>query len=251
MYVVSDPGHHSEIVGDPDYRHAEPFLQAADQFQDLCLDRHVERRRRLVGDQQLGLAGQRHGDHHALTHAAREFVRVLPEAALRRRDVHEIEKFHRPRRRLTVRHPEVLFDALGQLAADRQNRIERCHWVLKYEADFSAADAPYLLGTERQQVAALEQHLAPDDAARRHGNETQHRKDVHALAAAAFAHDAKRLALAEGVRHVGHRMDDAAFDVELDRQITNLENIRHREQPSDLQIPIVGGGQELAAVVCD
>jgi hypothetical protein len=49
---------------------------------DLRLDRHVERGRRLVGDQQAGLAGQRHRDHHALAHAARELVRVVLQAAL-------------------------------------------------------------------------------------------------------------------------------------------------------------------------
>ena len=43
----------------------------------LRLGHHVERRRRLVGDHELGPAGQRERDHHALAHAARELVRVL------------------------------------------------------------------------------------------------------------------------------------------------------------------------------
>ena len=57
-------------------------LQLAQQVEDLRLDRHVERGRRLVGDQQLRLAGQRHGDHHALAHAAGELVRIVVDAAL-------------------------------------------------------------------------------------------------------------------------------------------------------------------------
>ena len=52
-------------------------LQLAHQIEDLRLDRDVERGRRLVGDQQLRVAGERHRDHHALAHAARELVRVL------------------------------------------------------------------------------------------------------------------------------------------------------------------------------
>ena len=47
-----------------------------DQIEDLGLDRDVERRRRLVGDQQLRLVGERHRDHHALAHAAGELVRI-------------------------------------------------------------------------------------------------------------------------------------------------------------------------------
>ena len=60
-------------------------LQPAEQLQDLRLHRDVERGRRLVGDQQVGLAQQRHRDHHPLAHAAGELVRVHVEAALRPR----------------------------------------------------------------------------------------------------------------------------------------------------------------------
>ena len=57
---------------------AEPWLrlQLADEIEDLRLHRDVERGRRLVGDQQRGIAGQRHGDHRALAHAARQLVRI-------------------------------------------------------------------------------------------------------------------------------------------------------------------------------
>ncbi len=59
------------------------LLQPAEQLEDLALDRHVERGGRLVGDQQLGLAGERHRDHHALLLAARQLVRMGRQAALR------------------------------------------------------------------------------------------------------------------------------------------------------------------------
>ena len=55
----------------------------ADEVEDLRLRRHVERRRGLVGDQQVGVVHQRHRDHHALAHAARELVRVALAAAPR------------------------------------------------------------------------------------------------------------------------------------------------------------------------
>ena len=59
--------------------------QLVQQVEDLRLHRHVQRRGRLVGHQQRGIAGQRHGDHHALAHAARQLVRIavrpLPRAS--------------------------------------------------------------------------------------------------------------------------------------------------------------------------
>ena len=85
-HAVGDLGDDAEVVGDQDDRRAEPLADVAQQVEDPRLDRHVERGRRLVGDQQLRVAGERHRDHHALPHAARELVRVLVDAPLRRRD---------------------------------------------------------------------------------------------------------------------------------------------------------------------
>jgi hypothetical protein len=39
-------------------------LEVAHQLNDLRVRRHVQRRGRLVGDQQFGIAGQRDRDHH-------------------------------------------------------------------------------------------------------------------------------------------------------------------------------------------
>ena len=60
-------------------------FSAAQQVQDLRLDGDVERGGRLVGDQQLGVVGERHGDHHPLPLAAGELVRKGVEPAARRR----------------------------------------------------------------------------------------------------------------------------------------------------------------------
>ena len=68
---------------DQDHRHAALGDQVGDQVEDLSLDGDVERRGRLVGDQQVGLAGQRHGDGDALALAAGELVRIGIDALRR------------------------------------------------------------------------------------------------------------------------------------------------------------------------
>ena len=70
--------------------------QAAEELEDLRLDRDVERRRRLVGDHQLRLERERHGDHHALAHAARELVREVVEPRLGLRDADHLEELDGP-----------------------------------------------------------------------------------------------------------------------------------------------------------
>ena len=84
--AMGEAAHQVQVVGDEQQRHAELGLQRVEQRQDLRLDGDVERGRRLVADQKLRLAGQRHGDHGALALAARELMRIAVDASLRLRD---------------------------------------------------------------------------------------------------------------------------------------------------------------------
>ncbi len=79
---VGDPRDHAHVVRDQHDRSAGLRAPGLDQLEDLRLDRDVQRRRRLVGDQHPRAAGERHRDHHALAHAARELVRVVVDPAL-------------------------------------------------------------------------------------------------------------------------------------------------------------------------
>jgi hypothetical protein len=110
-HPLADLGHHAEVVGDQDHRGPRPLLQLQHQVEDLRLDGDVERGRRLVGDQELGVAGQGHGDHHPLAHAARELVRVVAEPALGIGDAHELE--HLDRALLGLGPAGALVDAHG------------------------------------------------------------------------------------------------------------------------------------------
>jgi hypothetical protein len=95
-HVVGNLAHHAQVMADEQHAHAVLVLQPGQQLHDLALDGHVQRRGRLVGDQQLGLAGQRHGDHHALLLAARQLVRIGLQAALRLGDADLVEQAFGP-----------------------------------------------------------------------------------------------------------------------------------------------------------
>ncbi|MNP65775.1 hypothetical protein D3C76_1614000 [compost metagenome] len=58
-------------MGDQQDRHAEFGLQLPQQIEDLRLYRYIQCSRRLVGDQQLRIAGKRNGDDDPLAHPAR------------------------------------------------------------------------------------------------------------------------------------------------------------------------------------
>ena len=100
-------GDHAHVVGDQHDGRAVLAAEALQQRDDLRLHRDVERRRRLVGDDELRLGAQGQRDHHALAHAAGELVRIAVDAPLRRRNADLGQKFDgalagRPRRKDSV-----------------------------------------------------------------------------------------------------------------------------------------------------
>ena len=72
----------AEVMGDEEHGHAEPALQLLEEREDLRLDGDVESGGRLVGDEEVGLVGEGHGDHDALALPARELVRIGAEPLL-------------------------------------------------------------------------------------------------------------------------------------------------------------------------
>ena len=70
-------------------------LQLGNQLENLRLNRHIERGRRFIGNQQLGLIDERHRDHHSLAHAARELVGEGTHCPLRVANTDLIKERHR------------------------------------------------------------------------------------------------------------------------------------------------------------
>jgi hypothetical protein len=75
--TVTEARHYAEVVGDEDDGHAFVVAQAADQRQYLRLYRYIKRCRGLIRDEELGTAGESHGDEYPLAHTAGQLVRVL------------------------------------------------------------------------------------------------------------------------------------------------------------------------------
>ena len=136
---VRDPPHDVEVVGDE--QKAEPLarLQLGQQGKDLGLNGDVQRGGRLVGDQQIRPVGKGYGDHHALALAAGELVGVGWQPLLGPVDADLVQKLHHLRPCVRAAQALMQFDTLRQLLFDRVERVQRCHRLLKDEADVIAA----------------------------------------------------------------------------------------------------------------
>ncbi len=111
----------------------------------------------------FGLVNQRHGNHHALAHAAGKLVRIRFQAHLRRRDLHLLEDLQRDLHRLCARDVLVAHHRFTQLIAQRKRRIERGHRLLKNHRQLAAAQIGIFPRRELAQIVAAKLHLPADD----------------------------------------------------------------------------------------
>ena len=110
--------HDAQVVRNQQHTHAALGLKTAQQVEDLRLNSDVERRRRLVGNQQFRVSRQRDGDHHALFHAAGELEREFAQTALCVGDSHGVQQFKRPSARYLASHSSMAFQHFGNLPSD-------------------------------------------------------------------------------------------------------------------------------------
>ncbi len=85
----------AEVVGDQQHGGVALLAQRADQVEHLGFHRGVEAGGRLVEHQELRVAGQRHGDDHALLHSAGELERVAIHHTRRVGDSHSPQRLER------------------------------------------------------------------------------------------------------------------------------------------------------------
>jgi hypothetical protein len=208
-------------VGDEHDRRVDLVLDPDQHLQDLGLHGHVERGGRLVGDEQVGLAGDRHGDHRPLAHAARELVGVHAGPLGGLGDADEVEHLDGGREGLAPAGAEVDAGHLADLPAHRVDRVQGGERVLEDHGDLLAAHRPPVGLVEGQQVDALPVDLAPLDLHGRQQAEDRH--GGHRLAGAGLADDGEHLAPVDVERHAVHRLDHAVVGVEHGPQVADRE----------------------------
>ena len=134
-HVIGKRRDHSHVMSDYREGHVALRHQLPQQRQDLRLHRHVERRGRLIGDQQRRRTGQRHRDHRALPHATRQFVRILAQPARHIVHAHLLQQNGRSGARILPAHAAMGHQRLGNLIADTQVWRERGHRILEDHRD--------------------------------------------------------------------------------------------------------------------
>jgi len=227
---VAELDEQREVVRDEQDGEPELALQLLDLLQDLALDDHVERSRRLVHDDQLRAQRERHRDHDALAHTARELVGVGADAPAV--DADELEQVARARECFRAVDPLVGAEHVDELVADAHHGIERVHRALEDQRDVPPPEPAQLLAVQGRRVLALEEDPSVHDLARRAQNPEERVCD-RALPAARLARKADELARPDRQRDVVDRAHTAVVDdevVELDERLGR--RFRHDLRPA-------------------
>ncbi len=143
-------------MGDEQHRRPRGLLHVAEHLHHLCLDGDVEGSGGFVGDEDLRLVGNRHGNHRALTHATGVLVRELIDASPRFGHADEVEQLDGSRSGRLLGDIAVGADGLDDLRTDGEHRVEGGHRVLEDHRDVVTAHRAHVSIRERQQVAPLE-----------------------------------------------------------------------------------------------
>ena len=220
-HAVGDVAHDAEVVRDEQDAHAQALLELAEQLEDLRLDGHVQRGGRLVGHEELRFAGQRHRNHDALLHAAGHLVRVVADARFGRGDADEFQQADDLVVGGELRAMEL--QRFLDLVADAEDGVERGTGFLEDVADHAAADGAQFALVHLQHVAAVEENLAADVARGRRGHEARDGESGNALAAAALADEAERLAFRDGEGHAVHGAQGVRAGAEFELKVFDFE----------------------------
>ena len=208
----------THVVGDQQDARIDPVAQVAQQLQDLCLHRHVERCGGFVGDQHPRVERERLGDHRPLALAARQLVRVGIDPARGIGDLDQLEQLDRPTPRGLRCHGLVAAQHLCDLEPDRVHGVERGHRFLEDHRHRAAADRPQCALIRPEELAVAEvgrpDHMC---VSRQQAEQCERRRR---LARSGLAHDGDDLAAVQVERGVGDGRVPRPVDPEVDAEST-------------------------------
>src|SRR5581483_11505311 len=217
--AVADVLDHAQVVGDEEVGQAESLLQLEHQVQDLRLHRDVQRRDRLVGDDQPRLERERAGDADALALAAGEGVREAAHELGPQSD--QAQELGDPLDPLSSAADPVDQERLADDLQERHAWVQRRERVLEDHLHLTP-QRPHAAAWDVRDVDDLAMLGAEQDLASRGIERAQDAARGRRLATARLAHERERLALPDLEADVVDRADvadNAAQETPLDREV--------------------------------
>ncbi len=211
------------IVADKNHRSPELLLHRPEGLHHLPLHDHVERARRLVGDDHLRLEADPERDADTLLHPPAEFVRIKLAHILAQID--HVQQLAHPLADPAVVHIRLMrLDAVDEVLADPAHRVERVHRPLRDQGNFRQPHPAHLLERELGEVAVPEQDRPARDPPRR-ADQAHDGECGGGLPAPRLPGQAEAFPLAQREGDAIDRLDHALGRLIMHAEIANPENI--------------------------
>ena len=137
---------HAKVMRDEDHGKVGSVAETAQELENLRLDRHIECRSRLIGDQQPRFGRQGDGNDDTLAHSPGQLMRIGVVANFRRCDF-DLGKRSIARSRASLPFmPRRLVKTSLICWHDRHHGVERGHRLLENHRHVPAAMSPPSLG---------------------------------------------------------------------------------------------------------
>ena len=223
--VVSHARHDAQVVGNHDGGRAGLLLGLLHDLQHLRLDGHIQCGGGLVSNQHAGVVRNRHSDHDALAHTARELVREGTQTIGRRGNTHHAHQLDGAVLDGLLAHALVVdLEHLGNLVTNGVHGGQRGQRILENHGDVLAAVGTHFLVVQAQQLGAVVLNRTGDVRGGRVQTHDGHRS--HRLTGTGLTHDTQGLARVQVEVHTAHGVHDTVFGVESDVEVLNAQNGR-------------------------
>ena len=229
--VVRHLGDYAQVVSDEHDGGIDAVLQLPQQIQNLCLDGDIQRSGGLVSDDDLGIAGQSHGDDHALPHAAGEFMGIHHVDTLGVGNTDHLQQLNGALLDLLIALPFSVMesDDLVDLLPDPEDRVQGSHRLLEDHGDGVSAQMlenfvrgfGHVIGF----VPEVQTDCTVDYLTLRTLEQLHQREAGDGLAAAGLAHDADRFPDGNIKAHTVDSFDRACIRKEIGVEIVELHRV--------------------------
>ena len=198
--AIRNIAHNPQVMGDEEHRKPEALLQIRKQIDDLSLNRHIQRRDRLVRDQHLRIHNKSTGDADPLALPARECGWTPVQNFLRH--PHHLKDLLRLLFIIFLFTEMIHGEDLIKHGADRHSRIQRGIGILKDHLHLSVQLRQFLFSRFPQISDSL-----IFDRSSAGLTETDQRPCKSAFPASGLPYQTDRLAFPDVQADVGHRPD--------------------------------------------
>ena len=212
----------AQVVSNEEYCRAHFLGQRLEVIENATLNSHVQCRGGLVSNEQLGTRSKTDSDQHALTHTARELVRVLLCSALAVGKACLLEELGHALPCFGAGNNIVRQQSFLHLCTDAKNGVQVTHRVLRNQADAGSTQLDPFLGAHLGELLTVELDGAAGDltGARKQANDGS---GGGRLTRTGLAHDGNGLTGVNGQVSSANGGNDTGRGREGDLQVGDLE----------------------------